>query len=169
MSVKWLYDARLGSSIWGDYRMIIGTRMTSYGTGIAIIKYGPNITESDFLILFFWSEIGCSIFTFFYCEDGREQGWKGGPCSNELHNNTNSVRFQYFKYCDRMQFFNEGGISQKFQISLTWLLFIFPWLRLDDKIFLFQYHKYCDWTVLTQNFPCCWAPRIFIIQSFKAK
>ena len=30
------------------------------------------------------------------------------------------------KYCDRMQFFNEGGISQKFQISLTWLLFIFP-------------------------------------------
>jgi len=121
MSVKWLYDARLGSSIWGDYRMIIGTRMTSYGTGIAIIKYGPNITESDFLILF-----GCSIFTFFYCEDGREQGWKGGPCSNELHNNTNSVRFQYFKYCDKMQFFNEGGISQEFPISLTWLLFIFP-------------------------------------------
>ena len=61
------------ASIVEDYRNYnIGTRMTSYGTGIEIINNGPNITESDFLILFFWCEIGCSIFTFFYCEDGRE-------------------------------------------------------------------------------------------------
>ena len=37
-----------------------------------------------------------------------------------------TIQIQYLKYCDRMQFFNEGGISQKFPISLTWLLFIFP-------------------------------------------
>ena len=37
-----------------------------------------------------------------------------------------------------MQFFDEGAIFQKFPISLTLLLFIYPWLSLDDKIFLFQ-------------------------------
>ena len=33
-----------------------------------------------------------------------------------------TIQIQYLKYCDRMQFFNEGGISQKFPISLTWLI-----------------------------------------------
>ena len=50
----------------------VASIVEDYGTCIEIIKYGPNITESDFLILCFWWEIGCSIFTFFYCEDGRE-------------------------------------------------------------------------------------------------
>lgn len=97
-------------------------------------------SESDLLIMFFWCEIGFSSFTFFL-EDGKED-LEAMSCII-----IQSVNFQYYEYCDRLQFSSEGAYSE---IS-HFVNFAAP------HISMIQSWEYCDRLQLfvkmfTQNF-----------------
>ena len=98
MSVMWLYDAKLVPSMNQTSQSLISSFCSS-----EVILRAPSLPSST----------------------GKMVGSRAGR-EDLVAMSYITIQIQYLRYCDRMQFFNEGGISQKFPISLTWLLFIFP-------------------------------------------
>ena len=88
MSVMWLYDAKLVPSMNQTSQSLISSFCSS-----EVILRAPSLPSST----------------------GKMVGSRAGR-EDLVAMSYITIQIQYLKYCDKLQFFNEGGISQKFDL-----------------------------------------------------